>query len=173
MIDSSIKSRHIETYSTSSIMIRNSRTPTFLLIAMLIVIVVLLYNYWTVLEKNEILKVNLYKSEEKLLTLNEKKINVEKENNVNSDRIKYFQNRVDALTQSVKKKDTEIDELNQQVKEKKEELEKSQTELNEQKDRYEALKYEKDEEINELKATHEKEVIQFKFNITLLAKELE
>ena len=91
-------------------MIRSSRTPTFILIALLVVILVLTYNYWSLSEKNQAMRNLLYKADEK-------KLLVEKENHINSGRVKYFEDRADALQKSNREKDDEIVQLKSKIDE--------------------------------------------------------
>lgn len=98
-------------------MIRSSRTPTFILIALLVVIMVLTYNYWSLSEKNQAMRNLLYKADEK-------KLLVEKENHINSGRVKYYEERADALQKSNKEKDDEISRLHSQLEEAKKETAK-------------------------------------------------
>ena len=75
----------------------------------------LTYNYWSLSEKNQALRNSLYK-------VDEKRNLIEKENHINSGRVKYFEDRADALQKSNKEKDDELAQV-------KSELEASQKEV--------------------------------------------
>lgn len=115
-------------------MIRNGRTPTLLLVGLVILILIISYNHWSLSQKNVALKDALFLKEEKLNDLMEKKAYVEKQVNINSDRIKYFEERIEANSQALKQKDTEIDDLNTRLRSKIQENDKLLLELNEIKD---------------------------------------
>ena len=99
-------------------MIRTSRTPTFILIALLVVILILTYNYWSLSDKNQSLKSSLLKADEK-------KSLVERENHINAGRVKYFEDRAEALQKTIKDKEDELASLKSQLKAKTEENDRS------------------------------------------------
>lgn len=97
-------------------MIRNSRTPTLLLIGMVVVIIIITYNYWSLLERNTTLSDRLINSEEKLSDLNEKKAMLEKQGTIALDKVKSFEEKIEQNVKALQLKDSEIDELNTKLK---------------------------------------------------------
>jgi uncharacterized protein HemX len=97
-------------------MIKNGRTPSLLLIALIIVIFIISYNYWGLSQKATYLKENLIIDQEKLNILADTKGSLEKQNGIYANKIKELQEKAESVDNSMKKKDTEIDELNSKNK---------------------------------------------------------
>ena len=116
-------------------MIRNSRTPTLLLIGMVVVLIIITYNYWNLLERNKTLSDRLINSEEKLSDLNEKKAMLEKQGTIALDKVKSFEEKVEQNLQALQKKDSEIDELNTKLKSNEQDNEKLSLEIAEIKEK--------------------------------------
>ena len=93
-------------------MILNSRTPTLLVVGLIVIIIILLYNYWNLLEHNNVLRDRLLSNEDKLSDLNEKKSLLEKQGSKALEQIKEFEDKIEKNSQALSKKDSEIDELN-------------------------------------------------------------
>lgn len=115
-------------------MIRNGRTPTILLVALVLIILILFYNNWGLSQRNISLRESLMAKEEKLNDMMEKKAFVEKQIGINSDRIKYFEERIEANKQIAQQKDSDIDDLNSKLKTKITENDKLTLELNDAKE---------------------------------------
>lgn len=115
-------------------MIRNGRTPTILLVALVLIILILCYNNWGLSQRNISLRESLMAKEEKLNDMMEKKAFVEKQIGINSDRIKYFEERIEANKQIAQQKDSDIDDLNSKLKTKITENDKLTLELNDAKE---------------------------------------
>lgn len=105
-------------------MIRNSRTPTLMIVGLVIVIIIITYNYWNLLDRNTVLRDKLMMSEEKIIDLNEKKASLEKQASGALDQIKSFEEKTELNSQALLKKDSEIDELNSKLRIKSQENEK-------------------------------------------------
>lgn len=130
-------------------MIRNSKTPNLLVIGLVVIIIIISYNYYSLLQKNRTLKEALFINEEKISELVDKKAYVEKQNELNVDRIKGFEDKVNAHAQSQQKKDSEIEELSAKLKEAQAENDNQLVELNEAKDKVTACKNEKESELTD------------------------
>lgn len=115
-------------------MIRNGRTPTILLVALTLIILILCYNNWGLSQRNISLREALMAKDEKLSDMMEKKAFVEKQVGVNSDRIKYFEERIEANKQIAQQKDSDIDDLSSKLKAKSTENDKLILELNDAKE---------------------------------------
>lgn len=115
-------------------MIRNGRTPTILLVAMILIILILCYNNWGLSQRNISLRESLIAKDEKLNDMMEKKAFDEKQFGINSDRIKYFEQRIEADKQIAQQKDSDIDDLNSKLKAKSTENDKLTLELNDAKE---------------------------------------
>ena len=102
----------------SSDMIRNSRTPTLIFIAIFIVFSIMTYNYWNLLDQNTALKDNLIADAEKLYDLNEKKSFLEKQNANGLVRIKSLEQRAESSAQSIEKQESVINALTQEIQKK-------------------------------------------------------
>ncbi|CAF0712973.1 unnamed protein product [Brachionus calyciflorus] len=143
-------------------MIRNGRTPTILLIALIVIILIISYNNWSLSQRNITLRDALIAKDEKLNDIMEKKAYVEKQIGVNSDRIKYFEDRIEANKQASKQKDTEIDDLNSKLKQKITDNDRLTIELSEAKEALNLCKHEKNKEIelakNEELTRHQEEI---------------
>lgn len=143
-------------------MIRNGRTPTVLLVALTLIIIVISYNNWSLSQRNISLRDALIAKDEKLNDIMEKKAYVEKQLDVNADRVKYFEERIEANKQAAKQKDTDIDDLNSKLKTKTSENDKLAIDLNEAKDALNLCKLEKNKEIELVKsqeaARHQEEL---------------
>lgn len=72
--------------------------------------------------------------DEKMNDMMEKKAFVEKQIGVNSDRIKYFEERIEANKQIAQQKDSDIDDLSSKLKAKSTENDKLTLELNDAKE---------------------------------------
>ncbi len=105
-------------------MIRNSRTPTLMIVGLVIVIIIITYNYWNLLDRNTVLRDKLMISEEKIIDLNENKASLEKQASSALDKIKSFEEKTEQDSQALLKKDSEIDELNSKLRLKSRENEK-------------------------------------------------
>jgi hypothetical protein len=116
-------------------MFRNGKSTTFFLIGSLCVICVISYNYWQLSQKNFHLRDVLFTDKEKINDLEEEKAQVEKQNGINLDRIKFFEDRMNANSAAIKQKDREIDELNTKLKLKEQDFNKILLELNETKEK--------------------------------------
>ena len=116
-------------------MIRNSRTTTFLFFGVLIVSIIVLYNYWTLLDRNTQLRNRLIESEEKLSDLNEKKASLEKQESSAHDKVRSLKDDIDRSKLALQKKDSEIDELNTKLKNNEQFNEKLNVELTEIKEK--------------------------------------
>jgi uncharacterized protein HemX len=112
-------------------MIKNGRTPSLLLVALIIVIFIISYNYWGLSQKASYLNENLIIDQEKLNILADTKGSLEKQNSIYANKIKELQEKAESVENTIKKKDTEIDELNSKNKYLKMENEKNLIELNE------------------------------------------
>ncbi len=116
-------------------MIRNSRTPTLLVVGLIVIIIILLYNYWNLLEHNNVLRDRLLSNEDKLSDLNEKKSLLEKQGSKALEQMKEFEDKIEKSSQALSKKDSEIDELNTKLSSKDQEYSKINTDLTELKEK--------------------------------------
>ena len=111
-------------------MFKNSRTPSLLLISLIIVIFIITYNYWGLSQKATYLKENLIIDQEKLNILADTKSLLEKQNNIYTNKIKELQEKAESVSNTLTKKDREIDELNSKLKTLNEENAKNLVEIN-------------------------------------------
>ena len=99
-------------------MIRNSRTPTLMIVGLVIVIIIITYNYWNLLDRNTALRDKLMISEEKIIDLNEKKASLEKQSSTVLEQVKSLEEKSEKKDQALLKKGSEIDELNSKLQSK-------------------------------------------------------
>ncbi len=71
-------------------MIKNGKIPTYIFVGLIVVLFIVSFNYWKLMEKNDMFKKSLYANEDKLNELIEKKVQVEKQIEVKSPQKKLF-----------------------------------------------------------------------------------
>jgi peptidoglycan hydrolase CwlO-like protein len=103
---------------------RTNRTPTFILVGLFIVIFILSYNYWLSIKTNADLEQRLVSMGDKFTDLTNKKSSVDKQNDIFSNRIKFFEERSETNQQAINKKDEEMNEINRKLKESNSEVER-------------------------------------------------
>jgi chromosome segregation ATPase len=99
-------------------MIRNSKTPTFVIIGLCVLLLIFVYKYWNLSDQNNFLSERLISNEDKLSNLNEKKAYLEKQGDIASGKIKLFEEKINSYSDVMVKKDAEIAELRVKLKEK-------------------------------------------------------
>lgn len=109
---------------------RTYRTPAFVFIGLLVIIGILSYSYWDLVTQNNNLKLNLQTNEEKFNDVSIKKSSVDKQNEAYSNRIKYFEERIEQNNQALKKKDDEMSEVTQKLKDANDEIDKQKQTIN-------------------------------------------
>ncbi len=115
-------------------MIRNSKTPTFVFIGLCIILFVMTYNYWNLTEENNMLNQNIILAEDKITNLIEKKAYLEKQTDINSEKVKMFEDKIAGFSNVMLKKDSELNEIKTQLDEKIKQFESFQDEYNKNKE---------------------------------------
>ena len=128
----------------------NRKAPTLLVLGFIVIFCILLYNYWILSQKNVMLREALLTDQEKISEVEEKKSHAEKQNGINLDRIKYFEERINANSQAMKQKDNEIDELNSKLKSKNQEYDKLLVDMTEVKEKLTFCNSEKESETSKI-----------------------
>lgn len=103
-------------------MLRNSKTPPFLVIGCLIFTLITIFNYWRVSNNNTYLKSNLIAIEDKMNSLILKKTNLEARSNEYEEKIKVMQKKISDNSELMLQKDSEISEVINKVNVAKEEI---------------------------------------------------
>jgi hypothetical protein len=96
----------------------NPKTPSLLLACLVLIIFIIVYNYWKLSDENYVLKERLFITEEKWNDLKELFAKVDKQNEANLNRIKTFELTAQSNAEILKKKDSELDELSSNLKKK-------------------------------------------------------
>lgn len=99
-------------------MMRNSKTPTLVILFLLGVIGVVIYNYWSLSQRNLRIKEALFLSEEKINELSDKKAYADKQMGLTSERVNRLEKELDAQKTIVEQKGKDIDDLNSMLKKK-------------------------------------------------------
>ena len=89
-------------------MIRNSKTPTFFILFLCIVNVIIFYKYWQLSEQYSFANSNRILNEEKVSNLIEKKAYLEKQTDIASERLKLLEDKVFDYENILSKKDQEL-----------------------------------------------------------------
>lgn len=97
-------------------MMRNSKTPTLVILCLLGVIGVVLYNYWSASQRYLRIKEALFMSEEKINELIEKKSYMDKQMGMTADRVQKLEKDIEEMQKVSEQKDKEVDEINQRMK---------------------------------------------------------
>jgi len=96
----------------------NPKTPSLLLACLVLIIFIIVYNYWKLSDENYILKERLFVTEEKWNDLKDLYAKIDKQNEANLNKIKTFEQNLQSNAEILKKKDSEFDELNGNLKKK-------------------------------------------------------
>jgi len=92
-------------------MIRNSKTPTFIMIGCVVFSLILMFNYWRASNNTNNLRNNLLSTEEKLNSLIVKKSHLEKMTNEYEEKMKFLEKKVSDNSQLLLQKDSEMSEV--------------------------------------------------------------
>ena len=126
-------------------MIRNAKTPSILLFFLIVIILIITYNYWGLSQKNLLLKQTIIADEEKLNNIIDAKVSMDKENELNLNKIKELEEKLESDRLALKQKDIDIDDLNSKLKSKTQDSDNSQIEVNDLKDKLEKCNTQKSE----------------------------
>lgn len=116
-------------------MMRGGKSPNMLVVGLLVIVLFVSYNYWSLSQRNTVLKNVLVADQEKLNEIEEKKIYSDKQNSINLEKLKHLEAKQQSAELALKQKDTEINELGTKLRAKNEDLEKLETEIRSVKDK--------------------------------------
>ena len=126
-------------------MIRNAKTPSILLFFLILIILIITYNYWGLSQKNLLLKQTIIADEEKLNNIIDAKVSMDKENELNLNKIKELEEKLESDRLALKQKDIDIDDLNSKLKSKTQDSDNSQIEVNDLRDKLDKCNIQKSE----------------------------
>lgn len=115
-------------------MIRNSKTPTLVILFLLGVIGVITYNYWSATQRHMRMREALFLSEEKISELLEKKAYADKQVGMGADRVSRLEKDIEALHKAEEQKDREVEDMNARMKKNQQDRDKFAIENTELKD---------------------------------------
>ena len=95
---------------------RHGRGSTFILVGLLLTIFVLAYNYWQLMNMNKTLNENLIQANSEISEVRTARDAGEKQNEICSERIKFFEERIETNQQSMKMKDNDLNDLSAKLK---------------------------------------------------------
>lgn len=142
---------------------------------MVIVIIIITYNYWNLLDRNSQLRDRLISSEEKLSDLNDKKASLEKQEASAQDKLKTVQDNLEQARQALQKKDSEIDELNTKLKTQEQDNEKITLDLADLKEKF-AMCQNRTSKLDELQEKYDRKLNEnneLKLNLSLVEEKLQ
>lgn len=103
---------------------RNSKTPTLVILCLLGVIGLITYNYWSATQRHLRIKEALIMSEEKINELIEKKSYADKQIGLSSDRVEKLKKELEEAQQASEQKDKDVADMNERMKKKEQERDK-------------------------------------------------
>ena len=106
------------------------KTPSFIVIGLLVVIAILGFNYWNVSSKNSVLVRELAEMSEKLRLTSVKKLAIEKRNDALLQKVRENESDIEKHKTLSQRKEEEVANLNSQLDTKKSEADNQQSELN-------------------------------------------
>lgn len=105
-------------------MMRNSKTPTLVILCLLGVIGVITYNYWSATQRHLRIKEALFMSEEKINELIEKKAYADKQLGLTADRAQKLEKELEEALKASEQKDKDVSDMNERMKKKEQERDK-------------------------------------------------
>ena len=106
------------------------KTPSFIVIGLLVVIAILGFNYWNVSSKNSVLVRELAEMSEKLRLTSVKKLAIEKRNDALLSKVRENEADIEKHKTLSQRKEEEVANLNSQLDTRKSEADNQQSELN-------------------------------------------
>lgn len=103
---------------------RNSKTPTLVILCLLGVIGVITYNYWSATQRHLRIKEALFMSEEKINELIEKKAYADKQIGLTADRAQKLEKELEEALKASEQKDKDVSDMNERMKKKEQERDK-------------------------------------------------
>lgn len=116
-------------------MLRSLKTPTLFIILLLAVLSVLTFNYWGLAQNNVRLRDSLISVQNRLNESNDKKANVEKQVNLNTQEIDQLKVEIADKNKALDQKGKDIETLNNKLKEVKQEKDNLLVEVNDVKEK--------------------------------------
>ncbi len=113
---------------------RNSRTPTLVILFLLGVIGLIGYNYWSASQRHVRIKEALFMSEEKINELMEKKAYADKQVGLTGERVQKLEKDIELMKQAVEQKDKEMDQMSERMKKNQQERDKYASEYSDLKE---------------------------------------
>lgn len=104
-------------------MFRAGRGPSFILVGLVVVVIILFYSYWGVSSKNNKLLRDVSVLQDRLRVLAARKLTSDKKSSALVTQLTQLQGEKDKVDVDLKTKDSQVSDVNMRLKEKEQELE--------------------------------------------------